>query len=38
VDKNRHLLILSYLPKLPERPFETATADADKRTKFKRKN
>lgn len=39
VDKNRHLLILSGLPKLPERPVEkSAATDADKRAKTRRKN
>lgn len=39
VDKNRHLLILSGLPKLPERPEEiTAAPDAEKRSKARRKN
>ncbi|MBI3223207.1 MAG: rod shape-determining protein MreC [Nitrosomonadales bacterium] len=38
VDKYRHLLILSGLPKLPERPpEEPAAADADKGTKIKSK-
>jgi len=39
VDKNRHLLILSYLPKLPDIPAEaTDAAKVEKRSKFKRKN
>lgn len=39
VDKHRHLLILSNLPKLPERPAETlAGEDMDKRAKHRRKN
>lgn len=39
VDKNRHLLILSGLPKLPERPVERPTApEAQKRAKTVRKN
>lgn len=39
VDKNRHLLILSGLPKLPERPLEkSAAADSEKRAKIRRKN
>ena len=39
VDKHRHLLILSSLPKLPERPVEKpADADAEKRAKSRRKN
>lgn len=39
VDKNRHLLILSELPKLPERPAEKATAaNIDKRAKARRRN
>ena len=38
VDKHRHLLILSSLPKLPERPVEALVSDADKRAKTKRKN
>lgn len=38
VDKHRHLLILSDLPRLPERPVETAAAkDVEKRTKFRKK-
>lgn len=36
VDKHRHLLILSTLPKLPERPAETPAADVDKRAKTRR--
>ncbi len=39
VDKNRHLLILSGPPKLPERPLEkSAAADSEKRAKIRRKN
>ena len=39
VDKHRHLLILSDLPKPPERPVEKSTAtDIDKRAKTRRKN
>jgi rod shape-determining protein MreC len=39
VDKHRHLLILSSLPKLTERPDEkSAAADADKRVKARRNN
>jgi rod shape-determining protein MreC len=38
VDKHRHLLILSSLPKLPDRPVESFAADADKRAKVRRKN
>ena len=38
VDKHRHLLILSSLPKLPDRPAESSASDADKRTKVRRKN
>jgi len=39
VDKNRHLLILSEMPKLPERPLEqSASGDAEKRAKTRRKN
>jgi rod shape-determining protein MreC len=38
VDKHRHLLILSSLPKLPDRPAESSAADADKRAKVRRKN
>ena len=38
-DKHRHLLILSELPNLPERPLEKSTAaDAEKRAKTRRKN
>jgi rod shape-determining protein MreC len=37
VDKHRHLLILSSLPKPPDRPAESP-ADADKRAKVRRKN
>ena len=37
VDKHRHLLILSSIPKLIERPAETVP-DADKRTRVKSKN
>jgi rod shape-determining protein MreC len=37
VDKHRHLLILSSLPKLPERPDEkSATASSDNRVKVRR--
>ena len=39
VDKNRHLLILSSLPRLPERPDEkSAAADASNRVKVRRNN
>lgn len=38
VDKHRHLLILSSLPKLPDRPTESTASDADKRAKVRRKN
>jgi hypothetical protein len=38
VDKHRHLLILSSLPKQPDRPAESAASDADKRAKARRKN
>ncbi len=38
VDKHRHLLILSSLPKLPDRPAENSASDADKRAKVRRKN
>jgi rod shape-determining protein MreC len=38
VDKHRHLLILSSLPKQPDRPAESAASDADKRAKVRRKN
>jgi rod shape-determining protein MreC len=39
VDRNRHLLILSDLPKLSERPSEpAASADADKRARARRRN
>jgi rod shape-determining protein MreC len=39
VDKHRHLLIISSLPKLPERPDErTATASSDHRVKNRRNN
>ncbi|MDO8262854.1 MAG: rod shape-determining protein MreC [Gallionella sp.] len=39
VDKHRHLLILSELPRLPERPVEKSTAaDVEKRAKIRRKN
>lgn len=39
VDKHRHLLILSGLPKLPERPAEKpAAADVEKPAKARRKN
>ncbi|MBI3480700.1 MAG: rod shape-determining protein MreC [Nitrosomonadales bacterium] len=38
VDKNRHLLILSSLPKLPERPDEkTVAANAESRVKARKK-
>lgn len=36
VDKHRHLLILSTLPKLPDRPAETPAGDVDKRPKTRR--
>ena len=36
VDKHRHLLILSTLPKLPDRPAETPATDSDKRPKTRR--
>jgi len=38
VDKHRHLLILSSLPKLPVRPADRPASDADKRAKARRKN
>ena len=39
VDKHRHLLILSSLPKLPERPDEkSAAASSDNRVKVRRNN
>jgi rod shape-determining protein MreC len=38
VDKHRHLLILSSLPKLPERPSTGPASDADKRAKVRRKS
>lgn len=39
VDKHRHLMILSSLPRLPERPdAKAAAADADNRVKVRRKN
>ena len=39
VDKHRHLLILSSMPKLPERPAQkSAQGSADKRAKTRRKN
>jgi rod shape-determining protein MreC len=38
VDKHRHLLILSSLPKPPDRPSESSAAEADKRAKVRRKN
>ena len=39
VDTHRHLLVLSEMPKLPERPMEKpALADADKRAKSRKKN
>ena len=38
VDKHRHLLILSSLPKLPDRPAEGPAGDAEKRAKARRKN
>lgn len=39
VDKHRHLLILSNLPRLPERPVEKSNAaDAEKRVKNRRKD
>jgi len=36
VDKHRHLLILSNLPKLPDRPAETSATDGGKRPKARR--
>jgi rod shape-determining protein MreC len=36
VDKHRHLLILSNLPKLPDRPAEAPAKDGDKRPKARR--
>jgi rod shape-determining protein MreC len=36
VDKHRHLLILSNLPKLPDRPAETPATGGDKRPKVRR--
>ena len=39
VDKHRHLLVLSDMPKLPERPADKpALTNVDKRAKTKRKN
>lgn len=38
VDKHRHLLILSSLPKLPDRPAEGPASDVDKRAKIRRKS
>ena len=38
VDKHRHLLILSSLPKLPERPAELSGSDAGKRAKNRSRN
>ena len=39
VDKHRHLLVLSEIPKLPERPVEApAPVNIDKRAKTRRKN
>jgi rod shape-determining protein MreC len=39
VDKHRHLMILSSLSSLPERPdAKAAAADADNRVKVRRKN
>ena len=38
VDKHRHLLILSSLTKLPDRPAEGPAGDAEKRAKARRKN
>jgi len=39
VDRHRHLLVLSEMAKLPERPLEKPVpADADKRAKTRRKN
>jgi rod shape-determining protein MreC len=38
VDKHRHLLVLSTLPKLPERPAELSKPDVEKRTKNRRKS
>jgi len=38
VDKHRHLLILSNLEKLPDRPSEGSTPNIEKRNKIKRKN
>jgi rod shape-determining protein MreC len=38
VDKHRHLLILSSLSKIPDRPSEGPAGDAEKRAKARRKN
>ena len=38
VDKNRHLLILSGLPMLPERPAERTVAEGEKRMKARKKS
>jgi rod shape-determining protein MreC len=38
VDKHRHLLILSSLGKLPERPDEAPASNTEKRSKTKKKN
>ncbi len=38
VDKHRHLLILSSLPKLPDHPATGPVSDADKRAKVRRKS
>jgi rod shape-determining protein MreC len=38
VDKHRHLLILSSLPKLPDRPAAGPASNADKRAKIRRKS
>lgn len=38
VDRNRHLLVLSSLPKLPDRPDEKPGASADNRVKVRRNN
>ena len=38
VDRNRHLLVLSSLPRLPERETDLVPSDNDKRTKIRRKD
>ncbi len=38
VDKHRHLLVLSGMPKLPERPAENSAPDADKHARIRRSN